>query len=610
MNRVDMLSKPRLTALAATGLIFCLGSFTPQLAKAQETAWPAFGHDAQHTGRGSGPRLFPGRMKWKRSVGSPIPAGAALDSDGRVVFGTATGQFFALDREGGLLWKVDLGSPIYTTPARTPSGSWVVGLGNGSLAEISQKGSVVRTVPVGSAIGNSSPTVAPDGTVYIGTVEGDLAAVDAAGVLWKVRLGGGVFSSPAVAPDGTIYVGAADSRFYSLSPAGAVIWSMLAGGVIGTSSPVVTQNGLIVFGARDGRVYGVTSAGATKWATLVTPAGISGSPAQGPDGSVFVGSPDGFLACLSSAGTLRWKAAVGGGVKGAVAVSADGTTYAGTGNGSITAVGPSGAVLWSLGVGDDISGHPALDTDGTLFAGTTGGEMVAVTADPEWFVPAAARAAGQNGTVWRTDLAIFNGSGREASLTFTFLPKDGDNGGLTGLPLSLSAGKVLAIDDVVLALFGLGDGSGAIRIQSSEPEMVVTSRTYNDAPAGTFGQSIPGFPVGSALVAGREGQIVGVIEGTNFRTNLGFVNASPDLVQLKTSFYDSEGVLLGIKLYSLKPFSQIQIGRAFKTVSSADVSGGRMTVAVTSGGSIFAYASMVDNRSGDPVYLPAIVAGK
>ncbi|HEY4917739.1 MAG TPA: PQQ-binding-like beta-propeller repeat protein, partial [Solirubrobacteraceae bacterium] len=59
----------------------------------------------------------------------------------------------------------------------------------------------------------SSPAIAADGTVYVGSDDGSVWSIGAGGdVRWTYKTGGTVFSSPAVGSDGTVYVGSADGR--------------------------------------------------------------------------------------------------------------------------------------------------------------------------------------------------------------------------------------------------------------------------------------------------------------------------------------------------------------------------------------------------------------
>ena len=64
----------------------------------------------------------------------------------------------------------------------------------------------------------SSPVVDRKGTVVFGSQDDNLYALDRHGkLLWQIRLGGDVDSSVSVAPGGTLYVGADDGHLYALN---------------------------------------------------------------------------------------------------------------------------------------------------------------------------------------------------------------------------------------------------------------------------------------------------------------------------------------------------------------------------------------------------------
>jgi outer membrane protein assembly factor BamB len=103
----------------------------------------------------------------------------------------------------------------------------------------------------------STPT-AVDGTVYVGSSDGDLYALDAGtgSVDWQRDLGRTVESSPAVV-DGTVYVGSSHSGrgggVYALdAERGTVDWSHEASTVHG--SPAVVD-GTVYVGSSTGHVY-------------------------------------------------------------------------------------------------------------------------------------------------------------------------------------------------------------------------------------------------------------------------------------------------------------------------------------------------------------------
>src|SRR5262245_53654899 len=64
---------------------------------------------------------------------------------------------------------------------------------------------------------------------------------------WSVDLGCRTDSSPAVAPDGTIYLGAFDGKLWALNPNGWRKWTFQTGLEV-KSSPAVGPDGTIYFG--------------------------------------------------------------------------------------------------------------------------------------------------------------------------------------------------------------------------------------------------------------------------------------------------------------------------------------------------------------------------
>ncbi|MGH9922764.1 MAG: PQQ-binding-like beta-propeller repeat protein, partial [Nitrososphaerales archaeon] len=64
---------------------------------------------------------------------------------------------------------------------------------------------------------------------------------------WNFPTGQRITSSPAIGPDGTIYVGSYDSNLYALNPDGSLKCSFKAGEMI-DSSPAIALDGTIYFG--------------------------------------------------------------------------------------------------------------------------------------------------------------------------------------------------------------------------------------------------------------------------------------------------------------------------------------------------------------------------
>jgi len=246
----------------------------------------------------------------------------------------------------------------------------------------------------------SSPVWAA-GTLYFGSADGSLYAVDAASgrQRWAARTGGPVPSTPAV-HDGRVHVVSYDGRLHTLDAAtGAPLWKFATAGErrfearglhgsqprtqtvadpydVYLSSPVVAQ-GLVVFGSGDGHVYALDAqSGALRW-KFRTGDVVHASPAVA-DGTVFVGSWDGrFYALDLATGAERWRFQAGldplmhnqQGFQSSAAV-ADGVVYVGCRDSNLYALdAKTGAERWRFPTGQSwVVGSPAVAGGRVVFA--------------------------------------------------------------------------------------------------------------------------------------------------------------------------------------------------------------------------------------------------
>jgi len=160
----------------------------------------------------------------------------------------------------------------------------------------------------------SSPAVA-DGTVYIGSGDGNIYAVHAESGTerWRFETGGAVHSSPVVEND-MLYVGSQDGKLYALSALdGKEIWSFETKGEQSygpwdyyLSTPAISGD-LVIFGSGDSNIYAINKDdGSVAW-SFATGDIVHASPVVS-GGVVFVGSFDGYCYSLNADdGALIWK---------------------------------------------------------------------------------------------------------------------------------------------------------------------------------------------------------------------------------------------------------------------------------------------------------------
>jgi hypothetical protein len=229
-----------------------------------------------------------------------------------------------------------------------------------------------------------------------------------------------------------------------------------------------------------------------------------------------------------------------------------------------------------------------------------------------WLVPAGAHVTGAQDTNWRTDLQVSNPSGAEATITVYLLEAGEDNSSLDQSSSHIvPAGGQIVIGDVFETDFGFRD-TGGLLVESSNDQLVVTSRTYNllgednvlELPVGaTFGQFIPGVNVDDALDADVEGHIVYLAKSDAFRSNLGFCAATATGGRVTVTMFAEDGTETGSMSRSFNGFEQYQWNDIFSRTGSPDSTAARAVIVADA--PIVAYGSVVDERTGDPVAVMA-----
>lgn len=181
---------------------------------------------------------------------------------------------------------------------------------------------------------------------------------------------GSITSSPAVGQDGTIYVGSEDGKLYAVNPDGTKKWEFATGGKV-TSSPLVYYYDrmiMIYVGSSDTKLYAINADGTRKW-TFQTGGSISSSPAGDNLGTIYVGSDDKKIYALrSSDGSSvggEWPFETAGKVTSSPAVDFEGTVYVGSHDHKVYAITSTGKKKWEFPAQGVVSASPAIYDDGT-----------------------------------------------------------------------------------------------------------------------------------------------------------------------------------------------------------------------------------------------------
>jgi outer membrane protein assembly factor BamB len=281
--------------------------------------------------------------------------------------------------ENTVRWIFPTGERITSSPAIGSDGTIYVGSYDSYLYAINPDGTLKWKFKAEQII-DSSPAIGADGTIYFGSWDQSLYAVrpDGKGI-WKVQTHGRISSSPAIGQDGTIYFGSDDGFLYALTPKGALKWSFKTGERI-FSTPAVAGDGMVYIGSFDNNTYAINPDGTLKW-KFPAAAFIFSSPTVGPDGTVYVGSYDSYLYAINPDGTLKWKFAAGGIVQTTPTIGKDGTIYTGSFDRKLHAINPDGTEKWGFSTDDLVVSSPVIDADGTLYFGSVDNNTYAVNPD-------------------------------------------------------------------------------------------------------------------------------------------------------------------------------------------------------------------------------------
>ncbi|MBZ0258246.1 PQQ-binding-like beta-propeller repeat protein, partial [bacterium] len=239
---------------------------------------------------------------------------------------------YSIRPNGALLWSADIGGKLSSSPVLDEDGNIYVCTNDGSkiVVEKYQPGSKRQVTEWSENIQSgfnrivSSPAIDTERqTLYVGvsrTGDGALYAVDLGAMRRKFRvsLPKAVYSSPAIGPDGTVYVGCLDGSLYAIDgDARSIKWSYSIrpsalddevdyyGPPYIMGSPVVDANGVVYFGDTNGELHAVNSDGVKLWSMKLANSNITAAPVITEDGVILVAAYDSTLYAVGEATPVK-----------------------------------------------------------------------------------------------------------------------------------------------------------------------------------------------------------------------------------------------------------------------------------------------------------------
>jgi hypothetical protein len=209
--------------------------------------------------------------------------------------------------------------------------------------------------------------------------------------------------------------------------------------------------------------------------------------------------------------------------------------------------------------------------------------------------------------MWRTSTAVVNRAGAAATLRLRFTGSDNSTIERT---MTVPDGTTLEWANILETLFGLAStasSSGILEVTSSLP-VFITSRTFNQTAAGTYGQYYPSLTAAVGLAPDRLGVLPQLKKNTNYRTNIGVVNLGAASCTAIIKLWNASGAQVGLtKQLTVDAGRWRQVTDIFNDVGAGNQNVGYATVEVLGAGDVvWAYASVIDASTGDPTTIPLL----
>ena len=224
---------------------------------------------------------------------------------------------------------------------------------------------------------------------------------------------------------------------------------------------------------------------------------------------------------------------------------------------------------------------------------------------------------GTLGASSRTDLQLFNGAATDATVTISFRAARLASESPLAAPapsvtLTVPAGKVVTLTDVVKEAFGLTGVAGSMDIASDPPVFAFARVTAEDAGGGRHGYGLPGLLGDAAPAAGSRGVFIQAADAgwDVLESELQVTNPTDAPATVTVRAFDAAGVAAGTPLsLAVGPKEVVRVPSAFYTVAGFATLVGRLEVVPAEGSQpVFATLVRQDRKTGDAdAIVPYIV---
>jgi hypothetical protein len=241
---------------------------------------------------------------------------------------------------------------------------------------------------------------------------------------------------------------------------------------------------------------------------------------------------------------------------------------------------------------DNFSGDP------TYYAAASPSSML--------YLPGVARITGLNRAFFSSDVSFANIGDAPATIKVAFLEHDRDNRSAPIAFLNLSPHQTLQMDDALWTLFGRSETYGGLAVEADDDssQIVVAERIYTYSGNGTVGQQVDAIPEEGFF---ERGSILGLRQDADFRSNIGLFNPQPVEAWIGLTLRASDGTRVAATAVLVPPRGYLQRNLAALFPDLELRAGQAYTLTVDAGNiDVFAFATVIDNRSQDPTFSPGL----
>ncbi|MEA2239142.1 MAG: hypothetical protein QOC81_3866 [Thermoanaerobaculia bacterium] len=251
----------------------------------------------------------------------------------------------------------------------------------------------------------------------------------------------------------------------------------------------------------------------------------------------------------------------------------------------------------------DVTPAPSVSTvvvvDTVKLAVSNGAPSALTAGEVALFIPGVGHVNSTVG-VFISDIAVLNPTGnrRVDDLRLFFTPvSSGTAAAKTAAVPSLGSSVSIAIADVVKNVFANEGQVGSLQIRSRDADKLgLNTNIFNSSsPSGTYGTAIPTFRSDRSVAPGDRLVLSGLRQDATSHTNLFYQETSGGTTSILTEFFDVNGASLGTRSDTVGPFVLAQVNNVVPNGAVSAI----MTSADSSPGRFLAFATPVDNLSGD-----------